>query len=136
MRKKAWLLLLISLLFVGCTGREERSQTTRTTETALVGKWELRESDGVSYYVTFHPSHQLSQLFIATDGYRRHYPGQWRMSGDTIFISDRMQEYRLVVTEASDSVITLIRPDSTAMILDRFSDPDDLLPEPEGLQFP
>ncbi len=100
-------------------------------EDAILGRWELREViNGVKYYISFNPNQTITQVFVAPDGYKRIYSGRWSIDSDTLFMQDSRGDYKLLISETSDSTLMLIRQDSLAMICDRLSENKDYIFEP------
>ncbi len=100
-------------------------------EDAILGQWELREViNGVKYYISFNPNQTITQVFVAPDGYKRIYSGRWSIDSDTLFMQDSRGDYKLLISETSDSTLMLIRQDSLAMICDRLSENKDYIFEP------
>ena len=117
------LLLSLSLVAVmaGCapSGSDTDAEKGGHAE-KILGHWQLREvNDGVLYDVRFKPDSTIFQHFQAPDGHERVYDGTYRIKGDTITIAERRNLSVLIISELSDSVMILVRQDSTAALFDR-----------------
>lgn len=88
--------------------------------TGIIGHWQLREvNNGVTYDIKFNPDSTIEQHFRAADGYERRYPGFYSINGDTLKIDERREVSEMVVSELNDSVMVLLRADSSAVVFDR-----------------
>lgn len=88
--------------------------------TGIIGHWQLREvNNGVTYDIKFNPDSTIEQHFRAADGYERRYPGFYSINGDTLKIDERREVSEMVVSELNDSVMILLRADSSAVVFDR-----------------
>ena len=107
--------LLFTIISISCARNIETNH-----EDTILGQWELREViNGVKYYISFNPNQTITQVFVAPDGYKRIYSGRWSIDRDTLFMQDSRGDYKLLISETSDSTLMLIRQDSLAMICDR-----------------
>lgn len=129
MRYTRYLLLLLLTLSLGiaCSERRETESETLPPATAeqVLGYWQLREvNNGVVYRAHFDTADRLYQYFEDQTGYARKRYGSWQLSGDTLYISERQGSYALLISELTDSVMLLIKPDSMTMVFDRISETD------------
>ena len=119
-------LLFLVALNISCARNSETKH-----EDAILGQWELREViNGVKYYISFNPNQTITQVFVAPDGYKRIYSGRWSIDSDTLFMQDSRGDYKLLISETSDSTLMLIRQDSLAMICERLSENEHYIFEP------
>lgn len=119
-------LLFVIVMNFSCARNSEAKHND-----AILGRWELREViNGVKYYISFNPNQTITQVFVAPDGYKRIYSGRWSIDSDTLFMQDSRGDYKLLISEATDSTLMLIRQDSLAMICDRLSEKEYYIFEP------
>ena len=119
-------LLFVIVMNISCARNSETKH-----EDAILGRWELREViNGVKYYISFNPNQTITQVFVAPDGYKRIYSGRWSIDSDTLFMQDSRGDYKLLISETSDSTLMLIRQDSLAMICERLSENEHYIFEP------
>ncbi|WP_167657167.1 hypothetical protein, partial [Porphyromonas levii] len=86
----------------------------------VIGQWQLREvNNGVIYRAEFIEDGRLSQYFEDHTGYIKKRFGNWEVQGDTLFIEERQGAYSFFIAELSDSLMLLVRTDSTTMLFDR-----------------
>lgn len=124
--KKLPLLLALIVLVYSCTSQENNSQSQEPSRSEqILGYWQLREiNNGVIYRAHFDLMDQLYQYFEDQTGYARKRFGTWQVSGDTLYISERQGDYALVISELTDSLLLLVKPDSMTMVFDRISEED------------
>ncbi|MDY3120689.1 hypothetical protein [Porphyromonas somerae] len=124
-------LSFLTLLFVVVMNFSCARNSETKHNDAILGRWELREViNGVKYYISFNPNQTITQVFVAPDGYKRIYSGRWSIDSDTLFMQDSRGDYKLLISEATDSTLMLIRQDSLAMICDRLSEKEYYIFEP------
>lgn len=116
------LALFLSYSLVACNGHDgQKTQRTEAeTRAEITGLWRLREVDnGVIYRADFKSDKRLTQIFEDHSGYVKERYGQWDLEGDSLYISERQGEYWLKIVELSDTMMLLLRSDSSAMVFDR-----------------
>lgn len=88
----------------------------------ILGHWQLREVDyGVTYDVVFNKDSTLDWHLIRTDGYEVLYDGTYQIIGDTLKMREHRTQYNLIISEITDSVMILVRADSTVVVFDRLT---------------
>lgn len=109
------------LLFaLSACGGDESDTEAADHPARIVGHWQLREVDnGVTYDIRFNADGTIEQHFRAADGYERRYPGSYSIESDTVEIDERRSVYRMIISELNDSVMVLLRADSSAVVFDR-----------------
>lgn len=116
----AVLTLLLLLFAVSACGSDRNDAVEAEHAAKIIGHWQLREvNNGVTYDIKFNPDSTIEQHFRAADGYERRYPGFYSINGDTLKIDERREVSEMVVSELNDSVMVLLRADSSAVVFDR-----------------
>lgn len=117
---KYFSLLILLTLVLGCNSVNSEEKSEKSPEELIIGTWQLRDVDnGVTYRADFKDLNRVTQYFEDYTGYGKMYPGEWELLGDTLHISERQGQYKLLLLELSDSLMLLLRPDSSAMLFDR-----------------
>ncbi len=106
------------LLAAACTSRPK--EDTRPFSERILGTWQMREvNNGVVYRSIFHEDGLLTQQFRDHFGGGKDRPGEWEVRGDTLTIYERIGISELFIHEINDSVMLLLRGDSSALVFDR-----------------
>lgn len=112
--------VILLLSAVSACGSDRNDTVEAEYAAGIIGHWQLREvNKGVTYDIKFNPDSTIEQHFRAADGYERRYPGFYSINGDTLKIDERREVSEMVVSELNDSVMVLLRADSSAVIFDR-----------------
>lgn len=119
-KKRLLLVALLPLLIMSCSDKGSQEDANPSNREMVIGDWKLREiNNGVEYFVTFLEDGRMIQQFKDFNGGQRQYPGEWKVDGDTLFISERQGAYPLTFTEINDSTMIVMRTDSVDVIFDR-----------------
>ncbi len=112
----------LTLLVCG-TGCQKPKQAAANYESLLTGRWKFSEiSNGVTCTVTFHPDHRMTQYFEFQHGGGKARPGEWHVSGDTLFIREKTGESALLFETLNDSVLILLTHDSIPVVFERITE--------------
>ncbi|MBR8729782.1 hypothetical protein [Porphyromonas levii] len=112
--------LVFLIFFASCQRSDNYNREAEEECLGVIGQWQLREvNNGVIYRAEFIEDGRLSQYFEDHTGYIKKRFGNWEVQGDTLFIEERQGAYSFFIAELSDSLMLLVRTDSTTMLFDR-----------------
>lgn len=113
-------IIALSFFTIGCKKDGEDHGETEPQTSEIVGPWQWREIDnGVTFKVDFIEDGRLSQYFEDHTGYAKQRFGNWQKQQDTLIIEERQGAYKFLIVELTDSLMLLVREDSTTMLFDR-----------------
>lgn len=117
----AIIFLLFPILFYGCRNIHHQDDFRKSYKESLISsKWKLQEVDGgIEYFIEFRDSLYIAQYYWEQDRFPKMYPGEWRVNGDTLFISDKRGNFSLFFYTLNDSLMILQRTDSVMLLFDR-----------------